>query len=200
MYNKTQTFGGGAPKNIDTTHIQSIRYGGTTQVASSITSVFRDARAQIERDTKSIASSLASKKAEMFAKIDRLERDFVNIYQHKQTELSKLKAIQTQTGQLSEDILSTMQRTIAKELEQGIQNMGSEIEDSKVPDYLIVINWRMSIAPLLQQIKLSKVTVSPKPQVDLKQFIEEPDVIVFPESELYYGLLDKEPSINTEIT
>ena len=160
MFNKTQTsFLGGAPKNIDPT---------PTQVASGITSVFKDARAQIERDTKSIIRGLNIKKAEMFAEINRLEREFVDSHEHKQTELSKLKALQTQAGQLSEDILSTMQSSITKELEQGIQNMSSEIEDSKVPDYLIVIKWRMSIAPLLQQIKLSKVTVSPKPQVYLE--------------------------------
>ena len=143
----------------------------TTQVASGITSVFEDARAQIDRDTNNIVSSLNKKKAEMFAEIDRLEGEFVDSYQHKQTELSKLKALQTQAGQLSEDILSTMQRTIAKEFKQGIQNLSSDIEDSKVPDYLIVIKWRMSVAPLLQQIKQSKVTVSLKWQVNWKQRI-----------------------------
>ena len=147
---------------------------------SGVTSVFEDARTQIDRDIDKIARGLASKKAEMFAEIDKLEREFVDSYQHKQTELSKLKALQTQAGQLSEEILSTMQRSIAKELEQGIDKLNSDIENRKNPGYQIGVMWGMCLTSLLSQINSSTILVnkvtqrSPKPNRKTKLEIHQP--------------------------
>ena len=118
----------------------------STQVATGLTSVFHNARSQIETDIVSIVTSLGKKKFQMFAKIDEIERGFVDKYQHKQAELIKLKALQKQAGELSENALSTMQRTIATELEHGMRTISSEVEESKNPGYQIDIKWRIGFS------------------------------------------------------
>ena len=125
--------------------------------AEDLTPIFRNARAQIEGDIDRIVSCLDKKRSEMFAEIDRLEREFVCEYQLRQDELSKLRSLQTQTGQLCEGILAGMQSTIARELEAGIGKLELKIEESKCPGCYVGIKWGMCLTSLISQINSSDI-------------------------------------------
>ena len=134
----------------------------STKIASSITSMFKDARNSIEQDINRIVIGLNKKKSEMFASIGKLEKEFVGNYQKKRSEIDKLKCLQKQTGELTENTLSSMQNTISRELEQGVKQLNLEIGNIKKPEYQININWGICIATLLSQITKSKLDISPK--------------------------------------
>ena len=130
-------------------------------IASGFTTVFQDARGSIVQYISRIIGGLNRKKNEMFAEIVKLEKEFIENYQKKRSEIDKLKCLQKQTRELSENTLSSMQNTIYRELEQGVKQLNLEIEKSRKPNFRININWGMCITTILSQIHNSNI-LTPK--------------------------------------
>ncbi|KAI6658096.1 hypothetical protein LOD99_15809 [Oopsacas minuta] len=129
------------------------------EIASPINvTIFQQARDTIEQDISKIIQSLNDKKAVMFEEIDRLEQEYAHKQEKFLTNLNTLDSLKMRTEEeLGDNILAKVQKKVIKDLQEGINLMNLEIENS--PDYEIKIRWRMNVDKLLQNISISSIEV-----------------------------------------
>ena len=112
---------------------------GTYSVPADI---FQEARDKISQDIAAIIVLLKNKQVEMFAEVDKLEKDFKGKQQQKLSSLNKLNSMKSRTEEeLGENILKDIQNKVISELQMGIDKLSIDIERCSVPNFSICVNW-----------------------------------------------------------
>ncbi|KAI6649439.1 hypothetical protein LOD99_11804 [Oopsacas minuta] len=119
--------------------------------------VFRETRGKIDVQINRVVLALVEKKNEMFRELAKLEEEFIQEQKQKRIDLTKLKELKEKADTISHNYIPELQHRILNDLEQGIDKLRLDIEQTKNPDYQIEVKWAMNIPDLLNQIDTSKI-------------------------------------------
>ena len=127
--------------------------------------VFQEARDKVAKDIAVTIFHLENKQNEMFAEINKLEKEFKGKQQQQHKELNKLNSMIARTEEeLADNNLVQVQHTVIRDLQRGIDKLSLEIESSREPGYKLKVVWGACINCFALNISKSEISVIETPR------------------------------------